>query len=403
MCDVRLLEPVVKMFQDKTLKSFTDERPAKLWSLYKTSTIAEALQVLGDNKILSVPVVDDKGEYAGCLSVGDVLSGLMSGLSATLGHTWVERIDTLNLDEFNEAVKEFLNEPLSIMYHAGDLWLKNDPSGNILSVITEGFKIHEPPVHHRIFVCDPELNQKRRSVDKTTVVNIPTGSLDAKSTGFRPTQVVAHSDVIKLFYQHKDEFPEVMKKTVDELGLCMGAAFTVSVDSRTLAGFEQMAIDHKNGLAVVDKDGKLLANLSVGDLRGLTAETFGLLLLPVGDFIAVRRGMGPSVADALKGARPEGAAQGEWATVLKDLPAHSVTPSTTLETLLETLVTRTLHRAYVVDEHNHPVSVITQADVLRTLTAPMRPLKDLHHHMREANIDEGEEEVEMSDEDEDED
>lgn len=399
--DVKLLDPAVKLLSEKTLKAFTEERPAKLWSLHKTSTIADALQVLGEHRILSVPVVDDKGEYAGCLSVGDVLSGLTSGLTATLGHTWVEKIDELTLEEFNGAVQDFLKEPLSIMYHAGDLWLKNDPSGTLMSVVTEGFKIHEPPVHHRIFVCDPELNQRRTSVDKTTVVNIPTGSLDSKCTGFRPTQVVSQFDVVNLLWQHKAELGEVVNKTVDELGLCLGTAFTVSAGMRTLAAFEQMAIDRKNGLAVVGKDGELLANLSVGDLRGLDSETFGLLLLPVADFIAVRRGKGPSPAEALKGARPDGAAEGDWAKVLKDLPAHTVRPSTTLGEMLDILMSRVLHRVYVVDEKNHPTSVITLADTLRCFTQAAKPIKDLHHKLREADIEELEDWSEDEEEDDD--
>jgi CBS domain-containing protein len=42
------------------------------------------LQTLGDNKILSVPVLDDEGEYLGAFSVGDVLRVLMQGECCSL-------------------------------------------------------------------------------------------------------------------------------------------------------------------------------------------------------------------------------------------------------------------------------------------------------------------------------
>ena len=34
------------------------------------------MQVLSENKILSVPVLDSEGEYAGCISIGDILRGI---------------------------------------------------------------------------------------------------------------------------------------------------------------------------------------------------------------------------------------------------------------------------------------------------------------------------------------
>jgi hypothetical protein len=56
-------------------------------------------QVLADNKILSVPVLDDEGEYLGAFSVGDVLRVLMQELESQLSHGWFERMGSLTAAE----------------------------------------------------------------------------------------------------------------------------------------------------------------------------------------------------------------------------------------------------------------------------------------------------------------
>lgn len=68
-----------------------------------------------------------------------------------------------------------------------------------------------------------------------------------------------------------------------------------------LEAFGHMARDRRSSLGITDTPGgKLISNLSVSDLRGLTADDFPLLLLPVGEFILVRQGLA-SKADALEG------------------------------------------------------------------------------------------------------
>lgn len=75
--------------------------------------------------------------------------------------------------------------------------------------------------------------------------------------------------------------------------------FTVTADTPTLEAFSMLARDHKSALGVTDPaSGKLIGNLSVSDIRGLKAEDFPQLLLPVGDYILVRHGKAPAVRPA---------------------------------------------------------------------------------------------------------
>lgn len=125
-----------------------------------------------------------------------------------------------------------------------------------------------------------------------------------------------------------------------------------------------MARDHKSGLGLVD-GGKLVANLSVSDLRwggtplvgvgtanrhaaagaqanptrspplshrGLTPEEFPLLLLPAGEFVAVRNGVaGVTKEEALSGKRVPGASEGNYAAVFASSPVVTLKTTDTFE------------------------------------------------------------------------
>lgn len=143
---------------------------------------------------------------------------------------------------------------------------------------------------------------------------------------------------------------------------------TVSASLPALEAFGFMARDHKSSLGLVD-GGKLVANISVSDLRGLAPEDFPLLLLPAGEFVAVRNGAGGVTKDeALAGKRVPGAQEGGYAAVFAASPVVTVSNTSTLEEVMATLVTRGLHRVYVVDASGAPVSIVTLTDLLRLVT-----------------------------------
>ncbi len=69
----------------------------------------------------------------------------------------------------------------------------------------------------------------------------------------------------------------------------------------------------------------------------------------------------------------QGAAEGKWTEVLKELPLLSLKPSSTFGQLLETMATQGLHRLYITDDEGKPVSIVTLTDVLREIVKPEPP------------------------------
>lgn len=356
------------------LAPLLSEVQQQLVSLNKWSTVGQALQTLGSANVLSAPVLDEDGEYFGCLSVNDLLKSLYKILAAK-DPEWFEKIEALTPADLIAVATEFSKQTVDKVQHAGDLWLLNaDDASTLLDAVLESFRIQDRSVHHRLFVCSNAKEQKQNTVANTTVINIQPGSERLSATGLKVTHVVSQSDVVKLLWANKTVLGDAITQTVEQLELDDGKVFSVAASMSTLEALSQMARDHKSSMGVVDPaSGVLIGNLSVSDLRGLAVEDFPLLLLSVGEYIAVRRGLF-NKADALAGKCAEAATAGKWTELLAAAPVVTVNSSSTFGNVLELLAVKGLHRVYVVDGEGKPVSIITLTDVLRLITkAPAPP------------------------------
>ena len=166
---------------------------------------------------------------------------------------------------------------------------------------------------------------------------------------------------------------------------------------------------------VVDDVGALLGNFSLSDLRGLTADHFSALALPVGEYLALQNhtefltyasqssSTSPSAATATAATSPPpppppppppmsvaAAQKFDRATYFERKARGDVgvevgqtlwflRPDSTLKDALGLLVTYRLHRAYVVDAWRRPVGVVSLTDLLKILVGydPLHP----HHHV----------------------
>jgi len=370
--DLVMFDGVKSFLESETLTHFIATHQHPLATVEKTASVGAAMTLLQRNKVLSCPVLDEDGEYAGAISVNDVLKGLHRTLVANLGDNYIDEVEggRVTAEELNNVGFFFIGKPVSTLLHDADIWMKGDASTNLLSVVTEGFQIKTNSVHHRIYVCDPNKPMQKHVSHKgnTTVVNHEPGSEREGSTSWRPTDVVSQIDMIKLLWEHRDTLGLSTNASVRALGLADGACLSVPLDTPAVIAFDHMAVDHKSSVGIVDADGKLIGNLSASDIRDVPLQNFGLLLLPVYQYIAVVNGVaGVSVDEIAAGKQVPGTPH----DLLAKLPVVTVRPRTTFCRMLEKLATfnsnRGLHRVYVVDESNRPLSIVTLTDVLRTI------------------------------------
>lgn len=108
-----------------------------------------------------------------------------------------------------------------------------------------------------------------------------------------------------------------------------------------------------------------MGNLSTADLRGLTADLFSLLTLPIADFLA-RRHCGEHTRGAAGFASAHGIkSPGQLAA--KALPLATCTLDTPFGELLEELVTNHFHRSWLVDGAGRPAGVLSATDILQAM------------------------------------
>lgn len=341
-----LFKAVRQMLADYHLNDYVASRKQALVTIHNTHTVEEALQVLADSRILSVPVLDKDQEYVGCLSVGDVLKFAINSFAPTLlSEEWVADNGDVLEHELSRVWKNIQEEYIAKILHAGDVWYRGDVTSTLLDVVLQGFSIQEAEVHHRVVLCDSAKEQATSVQERTTVINITPGSEALNATGLRPVTLVTQSDIVKLVWENQGKFADLFNLTIEELDLYLGVVLTVPASLTTLEVFAQMERDHKSSLGITD-NGKLVANVSVSDLRKLTAENYHLLLKPVGEFILAVRGV----------------------TSLQEISLIAVQPSSTFAETLTALVSNALHRVYVVDAERTPVGIVTLTDVLRMVS-----------------------------------
>ena len=144
-----------------------------------------------------------------------------------------------------------------------------------------------------------------------------------------------------------------------------------------LDAFALMDAEGVSALGVCDDAYRLVANISVSDLRGLRPETVDRLEMPVEAFLERQRVAAPEKEKEKESEVSRGGTRDELRKHFEDSDA-SETPAEgsgvvtcgvedTLGAVVERMVTRRVHHVYVCSAEGHPLAVITPRDVLRLL------------------------------------
>lgn len=160
--------------------------------------------------------------------------------------------------------------------------------------------------------------------------------------------VVTQMTVVKWFsnlLQSKSvsELGDNVFKPVTELGnLGLGDVATVDEDAPVRKAFESLALFRITGVAVVNKDRQLVDTLSAFDLNGLLIESIGNVMKPVKEYL-------------------------HPLSELRPVAPVSFTKDRPLSAIIGRLAEMGLHRAWIVDESNIPVGVVTLTDICDAL------------------------------------
>lgn len=382
-----------------------DVRPAALVHLAPMTSVAGALRALAASNVLSAPVVGAGREAAATAVAGvhhgfcDVRMLLGSFLGRLveaepeLARPDVPVLKRMRLLEaagpklMQSSVAEVLGDlhkVLGVRAAGGDGAFRAflcDLACPLDRVLEEGFLSDCPRwlAAHRVAVADP-------------------------ATG-RIADVMSQTDVLRLFRARWGELPlpgagdgDSASVTVADLGLDLspGSVTTVSMEEPVLLSYLHLAREGRAAAAVVDpEDGTLVANLSASDLRGLLPEHCGELALNTLEYLATKsRGRPPppqgeegearvrAEASVPRSPTPHlhvhGSQPGtgehtrkvhslDFGEVEIDVEAISCEETSPLLDVVDKILTRKVHRVYVVDARGAPRGVVTMTDIIASI------------------------------------
>lgn len=354
-------------------------------SLEHNQSIGEAMKILAQNSILSAPVVispdlEDLSE----LRVEQPRPQLLG---------WLDVNDIVR--EFVKSVEDKLEGKnmlhlMSVLEQEGPAFAERSlvtlMGGDDKQLVYDGERAMPlKPAIHRYFLGSGGMPPVHR-----IALFDAAGTIDA---------VISQMDVLKYMHAHYATAAWA-QQSLQDAGLISSESQVSSVDinTSTLHALSMLVRGGRSAVAVLAPDGSLVTNLSSSDLRYLQPNHFGVLALPVGEFLGLlhdavyvgscaldgdlRRstssGGGPcngDDGDAGSGRRkPAPAApsshqffaQGKTST--SSVPLITCGADTPVSLAIDMMLAKRVHRVYIVDDPSaptaKPVAIVTTTDLI---------------------------------------
>jgi CBS domain-containing protein len=298
--------PVFAFLHEKKLGEVCDT--STVVTVKSSGTVEDAIKVLTENKVLSAPVVNDKGESVGMIDMLDIVSAItkVKPDPVDLLENELRSLEISGRAMAFESVEKVVGlsgrDPLFPVN-------ENAPASEVVDFFAKG--IHRTPVFH---------------------------ATESKIVGS-----CSQSTLIKLLSEnlHMGNIKVIGAKTAKELGLGAAKPITVNKNDNVLKVLDTLQKNSISAVALVEDDGKLAGNFSASDLAGLYKEHFPSFLLPAFEFLN------------------------------KHSPAslNSVccTLDTTLLDITKELTSNKTHRLWVVDGDFKPIGVVSTTDIFKVV------------------------------------
>eukprot|EP01121_Diplochlamys_sp_Union-15-3_P015126 TRINITY_DN493_c0_g1_i1.p1 TRINITY_DN493_c0_g1~~TRINITY_DN493_c0_g1_i1.p1 ORF type:complete len:315 (-),score=43.15 TRINITY_DN493_c0_g1_i1:131-1075(-) len=298
--------PIYKFLSEYQTKALKAAHPEdKVHTIAADKTVSDAMKIISENKILSLPVV--KGiQVIGIIDVLDIASFVISTLNEP---EKLEKQQIKNVGVSGLAIAQLPVQKVLERVGRGPVNPLHENSSAIEAVKLFASGIRRCPVYN----------------DKYEIV-----------TTLSQTDVIR---LIKAYLPIGDLKPLAVKK-ISDLPLGTYPIYQVLTTDSVLHTLKVIADKDISAVPLVDPaDGKIVANFSASDLKGL-------LLSEISDFT-------DKTIDYLTHRYP------------KSLNPVIVTGEDTLETVFTKIIESRVHRAWVVDPNKKPIGCISMTDLLK--------------------------------------
>jgi len=151
-------------------------------------------------------------------------------------------------------------------------------------------------------------------------------------------------DIIRFFDKHPNLLPDSARVSLVK-NFMTTSPLTVCADDKVSDALKKIIGDSCTGAAVVDENGKVHANFSISDLRGIATSRHYIGTL-----------MDLSVENFLKETKR-----------FAKLPVE-LSENNTLGDVIHEMTRHHIHRVHIVDPQERPIGVVTTSDILRCLS-----------------------------------
>lgn len=333
LLSILLLNPVGQ----HTPRPLTQEIPSRVVGRVLTVSIDESIprvfRKLSLEGILGCPVLDGN-EYVGFISMLDLVKATNSLFWSDVEAEWVEFFD--KKEEFaNTTVRDLMDVPSTI---------SRDPY---------------PPIRE-----DYTTFYALEKLARENLHRLPLVTTSGTEPRIKLSGIITQSMLISHLRQIKQAWggfgDQLVSSFMDDLNKNI---VSVKEDDTAINAFNMMEDAGVSGLPVLNKDNVLVGAVSVRDLRGVghSGSKFFRLFRSVKDFKNI-------VSQEYSQLTP----RTHWSTMpVPSMPVY-VTPSQTMEDVLNKMEDGNLHRVFVCDEAsvaaNQPkvIAVISQGNVLKS-------------------------------------
>jgi len=288
----------------------------RIFVAQRTDKLVDVWKGLIRHNFLSVPVLQKTGQkYYGFVDLADIVLYMVNLFGASKLNIEKDFWELYSKEEIlqDRVVNDIMSYPLS----------RRNP-------------FHPVPKGYSILAA-VELLAREKGLHRVPVVD----------QNRKLINMLTQSMLVKFLFENLDAIGNVKNKPVSEMMAVSHEVITVHEDEIAIDAFSLMSTQNVSGVGVVDKDGKLVGNISLRDLKAISSDgrLFWRLHQTVKNFLM-----------KIKNEYQE-----------KDQrPTHVITTTETqtLEMVIRKIHDNKIHRIFVVDAHHKPTGVISLKDVL---------------------------------------
>jgi len=316
-------------------------RFGRLITVKRNTTLLEAFELLINNHLLSVPVVDEAGEAVSILSMLDIMNHLVN--------------------EFSEKDLKGLTSTNPLVYFIHHFHLKDkkkdiakEQVGDVLNKEIQEVAKLDPVVliDSTASLLDAIQVMVANKAHRVGVYNKESGAM---------VNLITQSRMLQYLNTILYHLPE-SERTLRDLKIGNTNVVCIEEDAMAINAFKCMKEHRVSGVGIVNKEGKLVGNFSVSDLKlvGFNLEYFQYLSKPIKDYL-----------NWLNGPDAQKETIRKQLLVLNQNEKGQVMVTCRIDDTLGAIIKKInyfeVHRVYAVDEEGKPIAVISIHDILETL------------------------------------